>query len=97
MNTTIAIQVLPVSASEEELLRIVDAVIAYIASTGCNYEVGPLETTVEGDYEELLNIVKEAQLICIKEGAQSVKSYVKIFYNPKDHLLTIDEKTNKYR
>lgn len=97
MNTTIAIQVLPVTASQEDLLRIVDSVIDYIASTGCNYQVGPLETTVEGDYEELLDIVKETQLICIRQGADSVKSYVKIFYNPKDHLLTIDEKTKKYR
>lgn len=97
MDTTIAIQVLPVTASQEDLLRVVDAVIAYIQSTGLHYVVGPLETTVEGSYDQLIEIIKNAQLICAKEGAQSVKSYVKIFYNPKGDLLTIDEKIGKYQ
>lgn len=31
--------------NNEELIRIVDEVIAYIKSTGPNYYVGPFETT----------------------------------------------------
>jgi uncharacterized protein YqgV (UPF0045/DUF77 family) len=49
MNASVAIQVLPDVQNDEELVRIVDEVIAYIASTGYNYYVGPFETTIEGD------------------------------------------------
>ena len=57
MTASIAIQVLPKTDSEEELIRIVDEVIAYIASTGLNYYVGPFETTIEGEsYDELMAI-----------------------------------------
>lgn len=49
MQASIAIQVLPDVQSEDELIRIVDEVIAYIKSTGLNCYVGPFETTVEGD------------------------------------------------
>ena len=44
MNASVAIQVLPNVQDEEEVIRIVDEVIAYIRSTGLNYYVGPFET-----------------------------------------------------
>ena len=37
MNASVAIQVLPNVQDEEEVIRIVDEVIAYIRSTGLNY------------------------------------------------------------
>ena len=48
MKASVAIQVLPDVPNEDELIRIVDEVIAYIKSTGLNYYVGPFETTIEG-------------------------------------------------
>ena len=44
MNASVAIQSLPDAANDEELIRIVDEVIAYIKGTGLNYYVGPFET-----------------------------------------------------
>lgn len=37
MNASVAIQSLPDAANDEELIRIVDEVIAYIKSTGVYY------------------------------------------------------------
>ena len=37
MNASVAIQTLPEAKDDEELIRIVDEVIAYIKSTGNNY------------------------------------------------------------
>ena len=42
--------------------------IAYIAGTGYNYYVGPFETTIEGPYDALMDIVKECQHIAIRAG-----------------------------
>lgn len=94
IQSSIAIQVLP-KAEGSELIRIVDAVIAYIKSTGLPTFVGPFETTVEGDYDQLMEIIRNCQLICIREGAPSVMSYVKINFNPNG-ILTIDEKVSKH-
>ena len=49
---------MPKVDSDEELIRIVDEVIAYIKSTGLNHYVGPCETSVEGDYEELMESLR---------------------------------------
>ncbi len=97
MNASVAIQVLPGTQDTKEVVRIVDEVIAYIASTGLHYYVGPFETTIEGeDYDQLMDIIKECQHIAIKAGAPSVNAYVKISYKPEGGVLTIDEKVTKH-
>ena len=96
MNASIAIQVLPKTADREETIRIVDRVIAYIKGFGLHTEVGPFETTVEGDYDKLMEIVKGCALICVEAGAPSVMSFVKINYAP-GCLLSMEEKTAKHR
>ncbi len=67
-----------------------------IKQSGVSYEVGPMETTMEGDLETLFQIVKKAQYLCIKEGAKNVFTNVKIAYDPKG-VLTINQKIKKYR
>jgi uncharacterized protein YqgV (UPF0045/DUF77 family) len=96
MEASVAIQTLPGVQDEDELCRIVDEVIDYIKSTGVTYYVGPCETAMEGDYEELMEIVRQCQYIAIKAGAPSVMSYVKITYKPEGEKLTIERKTAKH-
>jgi len=95
-NCALAIQVLPNVEGREELIRVVDEVIEYIQSTGLDYFVGPFETTVEGDFEQIMEIIKFSQLRAIEAGAPSVSSYIKLSYNPGNDLLTTDEKISKY-
>ena len=96
MNASVAIQTLPKAENNEELIRIVDEVIDYIKGTGLNYYVGPFETTIEGDYDELMDIVKECQHIAIRAGAPSVSAYIKVVYQPKGEVLTIEKKVSKH-
>lgn len=90
----VSLQVLPV-VSEEDIYPVVDRVIEYIDKAGVKYEVGPMETTMEGELDELLDIVKAAQHICVENGASRVVSIVKIDYKPEG--VTMNEKIGKYR
>ena len=92
MNASVAIQVLPTVTDENEVIRIVDEVIDYIKSTGLNYYVGPCETSIEGDYDELMEIVKNCQLVAAKAGCPAMNTYVKISFKPEGDVLTIDKK-----
>lgn len=96
MNSSVAIQVLPNVVEDEKVCIIVDQVIDYIKSTGVEYYVGPFETTLEGEYEQLMDIVKQCQYIAIEAGAPSLMSYVKINYRPQGGVLTIDKKITKH-
>ena len=97
MRASVAIQTLPASKDNEELVRVVDEVIAYIKRTGLHCYVGPFETTIEGDdYDQLMDIVKECQHVAIRAGAPKVSAYIKVVYEPEGEILTIDEKVTKH-
>jgi uncharacterized protein YqgV (UPF0045/DUF77 family) len=93
-TANVSLQVLP-SVAEAEVYPVVDRVIEMIAASGVRYEVGVMETTMEGELDTLLEIVKKAQYLCVEAGAGSVMSIVKIHYKPKG--VTFDEKVAKYR
>ncbi|MDR0324429.1 MAG: thiamine-binding protein [Treponema sp.] len=98
-EASLAIQVLPQSVTANEVLGIVDKVIAYIKSTGLKNIVGPFETTIEGDFDKLMEIAAECQRICVREsdsGAPSVLTYMKIAYSPNNGIWSIDEKIAKH-
>ena len=98
MSASIAIQVLPEAPNDAELCRIVDEVIAYIQSTGLRCEVGPFETTIEGEsYDNLMEIAAECQRVAVRAGAPKVSAYIKVVYRPEGDILTIDQKIGKYR
>ena len=89
-----AFQVLP-KVEDERVFEVVDEAIAVVAASGVKYEVGPLETTMEGEPDQLWAIIREAQDACVKAGASHVMTYIKMDYNPG--RTTIDEKIHKYR
>ena len=96
MNASVAIQILPQNVEREKMLRCVDSVIEYIAGLDVNYVVGPFETVIEGDFDVLMEIVRNCFRICVAAGAPGVLGYVKVNYCP-DGVLTIAEKTDKYQ
>ncbi len=73
----------------------VDRAIAVIQASGVKYEIGPMETTMEGEYDRLMQIVKEAQEACIAAGAESIIAVVKVAWTRDG--TTMDEKVGKYR
>jgi len=93
-DANVSLQVLPV-VPEERVYPVVDKVIEMIDRSGVKYIVGPMETTMEGELDKLLDIVRKAHEICIQEGAGRVISVVKIDYKPEG--VTMDEKIYKYR
>ena len=90
----VSLQIIPL-VPLERVYPTVDKVISLIQDAGVRYAVGPMETTMEGELDQLLEIVKEAQQICIAAGAERVLSVVKIDYSAKG--VTIDEKVGKYQ
>lgn len=91
-SVNVSIQVLPL---HPDPYPIVDQAIAAIQAAGVKYEVGPLETTLEGELDDLLEVVKAAHRACFIDGVEKVVTLVKI----ADAVggTTIEEKVSKYR
>jgi len=90
----VSFQVIP-AVPLHDIYAVVDKAIEVVARSGVKYEVGPMETTMEGELADLLQIVQQAQEACIQAGAGRVMTLVKIDYAPGG--VTMEEKTRKYR
>lgn len=90
----IAIQVIPFSR-ERELYDLVDLAIQVIESAGVSYRVCPFETVMEGEYDRLMEVVKDCQQICLDNGADQVLVNLKIQHR-KEGDVRISDKMKKY-
>jgi uncharacterized protein (TIGR00106 family) len=91
-TVNVSVQVLPL---HPDPFPIVDRAIAVIDASGVKYEVGPLETTMEGDLDALLEIAKAAHKACFVDGVEHVVTFIKIADAVEGS--TIEEKVSKYR
>lgn len=93
-EANLSLQILPV-VEEDRIYSIVDKVIKIIKDSRLKYVVGPMETTIEGDVDSLLSLVKKSLEVCEKAQVPRTIAVVKIDYKPAG--VTIDEKIGKYR
>ncbi|KAA9000980.1 thiamine-binding protein [Paenibacillus spiritus] len=94
-NTLLSIQVIPKTPNGEDSIPYVDTAIEVIQRSGVKHQVNALETTMEGDLSELLQIVQDMQAALIEAGSPSVISQIKIAHNPSG--ISMDGLTAKYR
>lgn len=93
-EANLSLQILPV-VEEDRIYPIVDRVIKIISDSRLKYVVGPMETTIEGDVDSLLSLVKKSLEVCKNAEVPRTIAVVKIDYKPAG--VTIDEKIGKYR
>ncbi|MCF2717027.1 MULTISPECIES: MTH1187 family thiamine-binding protein [Paenibacillus] len=94
-NTLLSIQVIPKTPNNEDSYPYVDKAIEVIQRSGVKYQVNPLDTTMEGELDELLKVVKEMHEALTEAGSPSVISQIKIAHNPQG--ISMNKLTEKYR
>lgn len=91
----IAVMPLVPIVSEEEMYKQVDAAIEYIKQSGLKYEIGAMSTTVEGEYDEVFELIKKVHRIPFEQGSERVITVVRI--DEKIGGLSIDEKLKNHK
>ena len=65
MLASVALQILPETLDDEQTIKVVDEVIAYMKSTGLECYVAPFETAIEGKVvDEVIAYMKSTGLEC---------------------------------
>lgn len=85
----ISIQIVPIANGP--LYPIIDKAIEVIERSGVEYTVGPMETVMQGEYDTLMTIAKDAQVACLDAGADEVVVTMKV-HARKDGNVTWHEK-----
>lgn len=80
---------------EEEMYKVVDACIEEIKNSGLKYEIGAMSTTIEGDFDEVFELLKKIHKIPFDLGCERVITTARI--DEKAGGITIDEKLKNHR
>jgi uncharacterized protein YqgV (UPF0045/DUF77 family) len=91
-TVNVAVQVLPLV---QDFLPAVDSAIAVIDASGVHHEVGPMETTMQGRLDRLLEIARQAHLAAMRTSGGAVVTLIKIGDRPQG--TTMAEKVEKHR
>ncbi|KAB2335182.1 MULTISPECIES: thiamine-binding protein [Bacillaceae] len=94
-NSLVSIQIIPKTKNGENVIPYVDEAIAIIDASGIKYEVHPLETTMEGDLDQIFAVIKKMNEKMIEIGSSNVISQIKILFQPDG--ITMDTLTEKYK
>ena len=94
-NSLVSVQIIPKTNNVDDVIPAVDEAIKIIDESGVKYQVQPLETTMEGDLNQLLMIVQKMNERMIEIGCHNVITQMKILYQPQG--IAMDVLTEKYR
>ncbi|MEI2402123.1 thiamine-binding protein [Niallia taxi] len=94
-NALISVQIIPKTKNGENVIPYVDEAIKIIEESGVKFEVHPLETTMEGDMEELFHIISLMNKKMIEIGSSNVITQIKVLYQPTG--IEMEDLTGKYR
>ena len=90
----LAIQVLPRS-STKGTYELVDVAIELIQRSGLKYIVCPFETVIEGQYDEVMTLVKDIHDAVYESGAEEMITNIKIQTRNNQDVFIVD-KMEKY-
>ncbi len=89
-----AVQVVPINHPDS--YSIVDRAIDEIKRSNLAYEVGPFSTSLEGEYEELVTLIKKIKTASLEAGADELLLNIQIHVK-KNNDVTIESKVRKFR
>ena len=90
----LAIQVLPRS-STKGTYELVDIAIELIQRSGLKYRICPFETVIEGQYDEIMKLVKDIHDAVYAGGAEEMITNIKIQTRYNQDVF-IEDKMEKY-
>lgn len=94
MLVNATIQVVPLT-NIETAFSLIDAAIALIQKSGIKYSVGAFETTLEGEYEAVQELIRKVEDFCYYQKELQFLIYTKLHICGSKHV-TAHEKTAKF-
>ncbi|TXC91362.1 thiamine-binding protein [Metabacillus litoralis] len=80
-TVTAGFQVLP-NGKDMNTDGVIPQMVDVIKASGLKYEVGPMETVVEGNFDDIMLLIKTTQQVGIEMGATEVLTNIKLHYKP---------------
>lgn len=89
-NIHLSIQIVP-KKEGADIYPMIDKAIEVIQASGVKYMITPMETVMEGPFNQLNEIALKAQQAVLEAGADEVLVFIKMHYR-RDRNVSFEEK-----
>lgn len=89
----VAVQIIPLGSNAPYPL--IDKAIEVIARSGISYQVGAMETVLQGPYDRVMKVIDAAQSACMEAGAEELVVNIKV-HRRRAQSISWNEKLAKY-
>jgi uncharacterized protein (TIGR00106 family) len=72
------ITIIPIGTGSASVSRYVRAAFEVLKQSGLKYQVGPMSTSVEGDWDTVMATIRRMQESCFKLGAVRLATTIKV-------------------
>ncbi|MEB1808566.1 MAG: thiamine-binding protein [Bacillaceae bacterium] len=86
-TATVGFQILPDGKDMNTNGMIAEA-IEVVKNSGLKYELGPMETVVEGELHEVFELIQKTQQVSMNTGASECITNIKVHYKPQGVKIT---------
>lgn len=97
MNNIInaSVQIVP-KCDQDKFYPSIDAAIHVIQESGLRYKVSPMETVIEGTYNEVMSVIKDAQEASLDAGATDLAVNIRLHIRNNEDV-SFEEKTDSFK
>ncbi len=95
MTINASIQVVPLTKTADAF-PVIDSAILLIQNSGLKCSVGAFETTLEGEYEKVQQVLRQVQDFCYAQKEIQFLIYTK-YHVCGGENITVESKTSKFR
>ncbi len=92
MKIQASLKIMPAGNCQKEVYNNVNEAIATIATSGLKYVVGSSETTIEGEYNEIFQLIEKIHNMLVLKEVRQITMIIVTDYNIESTY--IDEKIN---
>ncbi len=72
------VSVVPIGTGSTSVSRFVCEVLKVIRASGLKYQVGPMGTSLEGDWDTVFKTIRQMHEVCFKMGAGRLLTTIKV-------------------
>lgn len=81
--------------TDDDLTPFIDAAVDVIKNSGLKYEVDAMGTTIEGEIDQIFDVVRNAHEAVKRLGAERVMTEIRI--DDRTSGVTIEQEVDSYR
>ena len=88
------VSVVPIGTGSTSVSRCVREVLKTVRASGLKYQVGPMGTSLEGDWDTIFKTIREMHEVCFELGAGRLMTTIKID-DRRDKVQSMQDKLDR--